>query len=66
MAIKVDQHMFFPETCFASTISEPTYHSGPEALTIIFEKFWFLCLRVAALAYVDAYTMLKVFYEKQI
>ena len=42
------------------------YHSGPEALTIIFEKFWFLCLRVAALAYVDAYTMLKVFYEKQI
>ena len=42
------------------------YHSGPEALTIIFEKFWFLCLRVAALACVDAYTMLKVFYEKQI
>ena len=36
-------------------------HSGREALTIIFEKFWFLCLRVAALAYVDAYTMLKVF-----
>ena len=37
------------------------HHSGPEALTIIFEKFWFLCLRVAALTYVDAYTMLKVF-----
>ena len=40
---------------------ERTGHSGREALTIIFEKFWFLCLRVAALAYVDAYTMLKVF-----
>ena len=36
-------------------------HSGWEALTIIFEKFWFWGLRLAALAYVDAYTMLKVF-----
>ena len=25
LAIKVDQHMFFPETCFASTISEPEF-----------------------------------------
>ena len=41
------------------------YHSGREAVTIIFEIFWFLGFRVAALAYLVAYAMLKDFFNKQ-
>ena len=42
-----------------------TYHSGREALTINFLNFGFLGLRVAALVYLDAFAVLKVFYDNQ-
>ena len=32
LAVKVDQHIFFPETCFAPTISEPEF------------TMWYVCL----------------------
>ena len=30
LAVKVDQYIFFPETCFASTISEPEFTVCPK------------------------------------